>query len=290
MSDAVIHDRGYRPYDGPRLGQVHAVKSLTLHTLQRIFGLRRQARSKALPFIVVVLAYLPAIVFVGLSALLPKALRDATLPTYEGYYGFVSGAIILFVAFVAPEALCPDRRSRSLSLYLAALLDRTTYLVAKALAIFLTLLTVTVGPVLLLVLGLSIQNAGPDGLGELAIAVGRILAAGTSLSLFFTAVSLALSSLTDRRAVASATTIGVLIGSGIVAAVLEEALKFPDAFLLLSLNTAPYFLVNVIYGVTMGREATYEIPTLIIPLAVAAWTVAGFGFAWLRYQRLQVTR
>ena len=41
----------------------------------------------------------------------------------------------LFVTFAAPEALCPDRRWRTLSLYLASPLDRMTYVLAKAIAI-----------------------------------------------------------------------------------------------------------------------------------------------------------
>ena len=133
---ATIGERGYRRYDGPRRGEGAAVISVWRHTIQRVLGLRRAARHKVLPFLTIIIAFLPAIAFIGVLALLPRTADDGSqstdfVPTYSEYYGFVSAAILLFVVFVAPEALCPDRRSKSLSLYLASPLRRDTYLAAK---------------------------------------------------------------------------------------------------------------------------------------------------------------
>ena len=131
-------------------------------------GLRRPARYKALTFLVVLIAYLPAAVFVGLAAFLPHQLRGQ-LPKLSDYYGFVTAAIVLFVAFVAPESLCPDRRYRTLGLYLASPLDRLAYLRAKAQAIVMILGLVTLGPPLLMLVGLSLQNAGPKQLSSTTV-------------------------------------------------------------------------------------------------------------------------
>ncbi len=122
VSDARILDRGYRRYDGPRLGVRGAVRSLAWHSALRALGLRRTFWAKLLPLASVGIAYVPALVFVGVAALLPAALTEGggLLPDYADYYGFISAAIVLFVALVGPEVLCPDRRHRMLGLYLAS--------------------------------------------------------------------------------------------------------------------------------------------------------------------------
>ena len=213
---ARILETGYRRYDGERRGEVHAVRSLVFHTIRRMVGLRRPARWKILPVMTIVFAYLPAIVFVGIIALVGESGNADFGPTYYEYYGFIISAIVLFVSFAAPEALCPDRRSHVLSLYLASPLTRGTYLTAKAIAVATMIAFVTVGPPLLLLLGRVLQDTGPDGpLGVLAV-LGRIVASGGLLAVFYTAFSLALSSLTDRRAVAAAGTLMLILGSAIV--------------------------------------------------------------------------
>ncbi|HEV7887527.1 MAG TPA: ABC transporter permease [Acidimicrobiales bacterium] len=282
-----IYDGGYRHYDGPRLGPSSAVRSVMKQTVQRVMGLRRPARSKVLPFLSVIMAYLPALVFVGVVALLPKQVNDGFLPDYAEYYGFITMAIVLFVLFAAPEALCPDRRSRVLSLYLAAPLTRGTYLLAKAMAVASVLLLVTLGPPLLLLIGRGLQGVGPDGpVGFLVIFV-RIAGSGVVMALFYTAVSMAVSSLTDRRAFAAGGTLLAIIGTSIVAGVLVNAMKLSDAWYLANLNVPPLELVGRIYGVRGGLP---EVGTVWVALAVAGWTAGGFAVAFWRYARLRVTR
>ena len=66
-SDARIVDRGYRRYEGPRRGGAGAYRSLVVHSAQRALGLRRPATAKILPVLSVFIAYVPAIVFVGIA-------------------------------------------------------------------------------------------------------------------------------------------------------------------------------------------------------------------------------
>ena len=284
---ARIADRGYRRYDGPRLGPAHAVRSLIAHTLRRILGLQRPARSKILPVMTIVFSYLPATVFVGIVALFGNRISREVTPRYSGYYGFIISAILLFVAFVAPEALCPDRRSRALSLYLASPLTRGTYLLAKVAAVMAVLALVTLGPPLLLLIGLALQSAGPDGFGGFLLVLVRVAVSGTMLAALYTSISLAASSVTDRRAVAAAGTLFVVLGSGVVSNTLLFALNSSRSFVLLSLTRAPAELVVRIYG-----EPGFipQVGTLQLALAVAAWTVAGAAVTWWRYRSLQVTR
>src|SRR5579863_8870430 len=72
VSDARILGTGYRTYVGPRLGPQHSTWTLARHTFERIMGLRRPARYKLLPVVTLVIAYLPAIAFIGAIALIPS--------------------------------------------------------------------------------------------------------------------------------------------------------------------------------------------------------------------------
>ena len=71
MSDARIHDRGYRAYEGERSGIPGAVRSVSWHAMRAVLGIGRPARHKIFPAVAAVIAFLPAVVFVGLAALFP---------------------------------------------------------------------------------------------------------------------------------------------------------------------------------------------------------------------------
>jgi len=292
VSEARIYEQGYRRYDGPRLGARAAVHSVWKHTVQRVLGLRRSARHKVLPFLAVALAYLPAIAFIGILALIPKdatRVRDSA-PTYSQYYGFVTAAIVLFIVFSAPEALCPDRRNRSMSLYLASPLTRDTYLVAKALAVFSVLCLVTIGPLVLLLIGYVMENNGPDGpLGVMA-ELARILGAGTAVAVFGTAFALALASLTDRKGLATGGALIVLFGTHVVAVVLAFGLKLQEGAVMLSLFVAPFEVAARILDAPSFRTAAPHTPNVTIFMVAAAWSALFSLLVYVRYARLQVTR
>lgn len=289
MTDARILDQGYRPYDGPRRGVRGAVRSLAWHSVRRALGLRRSAWAKLFPLASVVIAYLPAAVFVGIAALLPSRVRDRVdiLPTYHEYYGFITAAIVLFVALVGPEVLCPDRRNGMLGLYLASPLDRRTYLLAKVLAVLPVLALVTLGPPLLLLVGLTIADAGPNGVGDFLLVVARVGVSAVVISAPYTAVSLAASSLTDRRAWASAGIILLLFSTSIAAGTLRSNAGADPHVLLTSLFFVPFELVQRVYGQS-GNEPTIATATLIA--VEVAWTFACAALLWLRYRALTVTR
>jgi ABC-2 type transport system permease protein len=128
----------------------------------------------------------------------------------------------VFVALVGPEVLCPDRRDGMLGLYLASPLTRDTYLLAKALAVVPVIAIVTVGPPLLLLVGRTFADAGPDSIADFLGILVRVVASGLAISAAYTAISLAAASLTDRRAVASAGVILLLLVSSVATNVLVE--------------------------------------------------------------------
>jgi ABC-2 type transport system permease protein len=286
---AHIYEQGYRGYDGPRLGVAASIRSLAVHSIRRGLGLRRTFWSKLLPIATVVIAYVPAAVFVGIAAIIPDELTDEVdaIPDYAGYFSNITAAIILFVAIVGPEVLCSDRKNGMLGMYLASPLTRETYLLAKVLAVLPVLLLVTFGPQLLLLVGRTLVDAGPETIGDFAILLVRTIVAGFVVASVYTAVSLAAASLTDRRAVASAGVILTLLISGTVTTALVEDADFDRALYLLNLSFLPLELVHRVYGES-GAEQGLATGSLVG--AACAWVFASAAVVLWRYQKLTVSR
>jgi ABC-2 type transport system permease protein len=286
--DARILDQGYRRYDGPRRGVAGAVRAVHKAAAQRALGLKRSARFKVVPFLVAVMSYLPAVVFVGAAALLPDAFEDELPFDYADYYGYITAAIVLFVSFVTPEILCTDRRTGMLGLYLSGPLDRTRYLLAKGAAIATVLAVVTLGPPLLLLIGFTLADSGPDGLLDTLQTAARIVGSAAIVTLWYTALSMAVSSLTDRRAFASAGIILTVLVSSAVTNSLVEAELSPQ-LLLADLFTLPFELVRRVYGVR-GEGQLDELATTSLCGAGLAFVAVFLVIVAGRYRRLSVTR
>lgn len=288
MSDAArIFDQGYRSYDDERGGVAHAVRTVWLFSLGRVLGLRRGFWPKVLPIVIIVLSCLPAVVFVGMAALLPEVVADE-LPDYGEYYGFITAAIWLFAAFVAPELLCSDRRTRMIGLYLASPLDRMTYLLAKGGAVVTALAVVTIGPPLLMLVAYTIEGVGPDTVGELLAVLWRILVSGALIAGVYTSLSLAISSFTDRNGFASAGVILVLLLSSAVANGLVEGAGAPEWIRCLDLVNIPIELVMRIHDTAPPTFPDLSTGTLVA--ANVGWTALFLAIVVWRYQRLEVTR
>ena len=290
MSDAArITDQGYRPYTGPRHGTGGSIRAVTLHSIGRVLGLKRGPMAKVLPAIIITLSLLPATVFVGMAALLPGSLiEEQVLPSYGEYYGYITSAIVIFAAFVAPELLCTDRRTRLLGMLLASPLDRNTYLMAKALAVIISLGVITIGPPLLMLVAFTFEGAGPGSLPDWVTVFGRILLGGTVIAALHTALSLAISSFTDRNGLASAGVLLTLLLSSIVTSILIGAADASPTIAVFDLLGLPFDLVTRIYpDVSPGRP---ELSTELVVGANLGWTVLFAAIVVARYRKLAVTR
>ncbi len=289
MSDqATILDRGYRIYEGPRSGVGGAIRSVAWQSIRSVLGLGRSARHKIFPVVAVLIAYLPALVFVGIAALLPVDLvAEGALPSYAEYVGFIGTAIVLFCGLVAPEVLVRDRRNGMLGLYLSTPLRRDTYLVAKVAAVMATLSMVTLGPPLLLLIAYTFEGSGPGGVSDWLILFLRIVASGLVISAVFSSVSLAAASLTDRHAFASVGIIMLMIGSSAVTSALVESAEMSSNLYVFNLLGMPFEFVQRVYG---QPGELPEISTLLVVGANVAWVALAGTVIWSRYRRLAVSR
>jgi ABC-2 type transport system permease protein len=288
MSGAQIYDRGYRRYDGERRPVSGSIFTLYLASLQRVLGLRRGAKAKIIPVLTIGISYLPAIAFIGIASLLPDKFNGA-IPDYNEYYGFVISAILLFVAFVAPEVLCPDRRYRILGVYLASPLTRRSYVIAKLASVLTVLAAVTVGPLLLLAIARTLLDSGP-ALKDLPVLLLRIIAGGALLSLYYGSLALALSSFTSRKGFASAGFVLVTVVTQAIGGVLgtvgsTDTGTTRPAFLI-SISFAPFEAVQRIFGAATDLDAG----TPLVIAVVVGTIFASLAVLFEQYRRMEVTR
>ncbi len=286
--DAQIAERGFQRYEGRRSGVAGAVRSVAWESIRSTIGLGRPARYKIFPVIAVVIAYLPAIVFIGIAVLIPgDILEPEEVADYASYYGFIILAIVLFSALVAPEVLVSDRRNGMLAMYLSTPLHRGTYLAAKAIAVASTLGLVTLGPPLLLLVGYTVEGEGPDGIANWLLVLLRIMLAGVAISAPLAALSMAASSLTDRRAFAAIGIVLLILASPILAGALVEGAELSPNWRLLDVSTMPFELVFRIFAQPGNFP---ELATLPVVLVNVGWVAGGLAVVWWRYSRLVIAR
>ena len=284
-SGARILDRGYRRYEGSRSGVAGAVWSVAWHSSRSILGLGRKARHKVFPVIVAILAFLPAIIFLGLTVLIGDLLEDEIRPEYWELFGFSFFAYLLFSTLVAPEAIVRDRRDGMLSLYLSTPLTRPTYIGAKVLAVMGTMSLIILGPPILALLGYTFQSQGPDGVVEWFEVLGKLLASGLLISAVLTAASLGASSITDRRAFASLAVVAVLLGSSLLVGALVNAADMSPNLRVLDPIGVPFELAARIFGDRTDEGRLVD--TWLVVVGNLGWIGAGSSVVWWRYRRVE---
>ncbi len=281
---ARILDRGYRRFEGDRSGVAGAVRSVAWHTTRSILGLGRKGRHKVFPIIVVVIAFVPAIGFLVLAALIGDLLEGELQPEYWELFGYSFAAALLFTALVAPEAIVRDRRDGMFALYLSTPLTRPTYLIAKVIAVLGTLSIVVLGPALLWLLGYTMQSLGPDGLLDWLGVAARIVLAGLTIAAVYTSVSLAAASFTDRRAFASVAVILTLLGLSIAVNVLVDSAEMPAELRLLDPLGLPLEAAARMFD--HRTEEYIDVSTWAVALGCAGWILGGAALVYGRYRKM----
>lgn len=284
---AQILDRGYRTFDGRRSGVAGAVRSTAWHSTRSVLGLGRKARHKIAPVLVIIVAMLPAITYVGFAALLGgdefvDDFLEGVVPEFSELARGSLAAIVLFTGLVAPEALVRDRRDGMLSLYLSTPLTRRTYILAKILAVGGLMSLVVLVPTLFYLIGMTFASLGPDGFGDWVTVLLRVLVSGVLASMIYALISMAAASVTDRRAFASLAVILTMMGVLIVIQILVEGAEMSISWRLLDPVNMPMEMIARIFG-DAGEYP--QIRTERVYAANAGWAAAGGALLWWRYRK-----
>jgi len=256
-----VYDRGYRPYDGQRGGRRAATFALYRASIRRALGIRRSWRQKVAPFVLLGIVTVPAIVNVGIAYVTrDQPFNRIEFISYREYVG-VSNALLVFVAIVAPDIMCPDRRQRVLPLLFARPLTGVDYVIAKVAALFSILFAFSFLPQVVLFVGQALvsDSALDYTLDHLDI-VWQVPVAAALLALFYAVLGVAIASLTSRRIVAGASFIGLFLVSSITAAVLvgdAEQEPMGSAAALINVAGLPLYLRDLVF---LGNVDRYDSP------------------------------
>ena len=210
---SVIHDLGYRPYTGPRLGEASIARALIFTGFKNAFGLGRSAKSKALPFILLGMNLFPAVILVGALTLFGA---DRLPIGYAQYASTTQVLLSIFVASQAPVLFSRDLRHGSITLYLARPLKASTYALSRWTSLLLASLVFVWLPLVIMYVGALL---GELDFGEQTKEASIAVFLGLVLALTLTGIGGLIASWSTRRGFAIVATIAVLlIGNGIVTA------------------------------------------------------------------------
>ena len=210
----VIHDLGYRPYTGTRVGPGAIARALTLTGFRNAFGLGRSGKSKVLPFILLALNLMPAVIVGGVLAF---AGLDELPIGYAEYASTTQVLLGIFVASQAPVLFSRDLRHGTISLYLARPLRSSTYALSRWVSLLGATLVFLVLPIVILY---AVALLGELEVGEQTRQAGIALGMAVLLALSLAGIAGLIASWSTRRGFAVAATIALLvIANGIVTAV-----------------------------------------------------------------------
>lgn len=298
-SAGAVYDRGYRPYEGERGGRGASRMALVRVSVRRALGLRRSWKQKLLPWSLLAIATIPAVVNVGVKYITRDTLAaDFELITFREYVG-VSTMLLLFVAVTAPDMVCPDRRNRVLPLIFARPLTGDDYVLAKVGALTAILFGFSFLPQVVLFVGqmFVVREGALDFLTENVEVLWQVPVAVALFSLYWAVLALAVSATTARRIVGGVTLLAIVLISGAVATILVRGGGEPGSIFesgnlwgLLSVVDLPLrvsdlvFLGHVDPESLVGGAAGAGIGVVVVYVAVVAGSL---GYLVYRYRRVE---
>jgi ABC-2 type transport system permease protein len=210
----VIHDLGYRHYDGLREGTPAIARTLFVTGLRHAYGLGRSGKSKVMPFLLLAMSVLPAVIVVGVVVLTGL---DELPVSYADYTNQTQLLVSLFAAAQAPVLFSRDLRHRSIVLYLARPLSASVYALMRWFSLTVALWLFMAVPTLLLFVGAMLSGLDKS---DQVTALLKAVALQTLLALLIAGITGLISSVSLRRGFAVVGSVMALIVlTGVVTAI-----------------------------------------------------------------------
>ena len=226
-----VFDIGYQSYSGEREGRSRAWKTMLWDSVKNGMGIGRGGWAKFLPWLVLSPTIATGLVFAAIGAFFEQIGFDVEetenglpvdLPGHLELTAVISFMILIFAAFVGPELVCPDRRNRVIHLYFVRPITLFDYLGARWCALFILLLLASILPHITYWIGLLFGVA--DSLGHAQdnwLNIPRFIGNGIVFAIFTTSLTIAISSMTDRRMIATLIIIGVIMIASIAPGIIS---------------------------------------------------------------------
>lgn len=294
-AEGTVFDIGYQRYDGPREGRRRARLAVFKDGIRAALGMGRGGRAKILPWVFIGILVAMGLIFALVAGAMYRFGAGEIaeqLPSHSDFYGIASMFFLIFAAIIAPELLCPDRRSGAINLYLVRPLSSTDYVAARWMAFFAVSVFVAWLPQFVLMLGLVLGNPEPAVyLRENWFDAPRIVVSGVALAAYTTTLAMLVAAFTTRRAYAAVFLVGLfVISTPFTTALAVETEGAAGQWIsMFNLSNIPVHVNDLIFGepgwVTAAAPAA-QLPDGILLGWYALWVLVPGAILLARYRRL----
>ena len=290
-----VFDIGYQSYEGDREGRGLAWKTLIIDGVKNGMGIGRGGWAKFLPWLVLSPTIATGLVFAAIGAFFEQLGFDVEeaegglpldLPGHLELTAVISFMVLIFAASVGPELVCPDRRNRVIHLYFVRPITMFDYLGARWCALFLLIFAASALPHVTYWIGL-LFGVG-DALGHAQdnwLDIPRFIGYSLVFATFTTAISIAISSITDRRMIATLIIIGIMMIASIAPGIVSIFNPSDTVMELVNLIGLIDLSSNIVPSIFFDTYSENYDLNIAIPIAwMILLTVGSIAATWRFYQ------